>query len=168
MIYSDLKGFHLLTQHLEEAFLVFHPMRWCLWRNLNEKQINLKIALFFSCFSVLFKWEKMTARTYQMSLSWRNYALVGRGSGKLQVRYCCGGFSGMSRAGVGWSFLAFIILFIYGPSALNQLLVHIVQKIHNFLHGNRNLYHKWKQWLLQLTNDVNRNAQLPKLLQEPS
>lgn len=46
----------------------------------------------------------------------------------------------MSRAGVGRSFCIVIILVdIYGPATLYQLLVHNIQKIHNILHGNRKL-----------------------------
>lgn len=46
----------------------------------------------------------------------------------------------MSRAGVGRSFSIVIILVdIYGPATLYQLLVHNIQKIHNILHGNRKL-----------------------------
>lgn len=46
----------------------------------------------------------------------------------------------MSRAGVGRSFSFLIVLVdIYGPATLYQLLVHNIQKIHNILHGNRKL-----------------------------
>lgn len=45
-VLSDLKGFNLLTKHLEETFMVLHPMRWCLGRNLRKGQRSSLIHTF--------------------------------------------------------------------------------------------------------------------------
>lgn len=77
-----------------------------------------------------------------MSFGGRDEAFVRGGSGKLDVGYGGRGFCGMSRAGVGWSSSArFLLLFffIHGLTTLSQLLVHIIQKVHNVLHRNRQL-----------------------------
>lgn len=44
--FPDLEGFNLLTQHLEETFMVLHPMRWCLGRNLIRGQRSSLIHTF--------------------------------------------------------------------------------------------------------------------------
>lgn len=78
-----------------------------------------------------------------MSFGRRDDAFVRRGSGKLYVGYGGRGFCGMGRAGVGRSSstLLLLLLFIHGLSTLPQLLVHIIQEVYNFLHGNRQLGH---------------------------
>lgn len=86
-----------------------------------------------------------------MSFGRRDDAFVRRGSGKLYVGYGGRDFCGMSRAGVGWSSstpgLLLLLLFIHGLPTVPELLVHIVQEVHNLLHGNRQLEHKCNKWL---------------------
>lgn len=86
-----------------------------------------------------------SALTYHVSFGRGDNAFIWRGSGELDVGYSGRGFSGMSRAGVDRSsstLLFFLILFIDCFTILTQLLVHVIEKIHNFFHGNRQLVHE--------------------------
>lgn len=124
-------------------------------RNYEKSLIWIVSTLKWCCG----EWEAITW-TYHVSFGRRDNAFVRRGSGKLYVGYGGRGFCGMSRAGMGWcssTLLFLLILFIYGLPTLPQLLVHIVQKIHNFFHGNRQLGHKCNKWL--------RSWRLPQIWQ---
>lgn len=78
-------------------------------------------------------------RTYHMPFGWRQNAFIWR---EPHVGNHGSGFSGLSRAGMEGSFSVLLYILILDTNCiviLIQLLVHIIQKIHNFFHGNGQL-----------------------------
>jgi hypothetical protein len=45
---ADLKGLHLLAEHLQEGLLVLCPMRWCLGE-IRKQRRKITFSLYFSC-----------------------------------------------------------------------------------------------------------------------